>query len=59
MRPPYPNILYIHSHDTGRYVEPYGYPVPTPHIQRLAEQGLLFRKAFCAAPRVPPVGPAC
>ena len=23
-----PNILYIHSHDTGRYVQPYGYQVP-------------------------------
>jgi N-sulfoglucosamine sulfohydrolase len=45
-----PNILYLHSHDTGRYVQPYGYPVPTPNIQRLADQGVLFRKAFCAAP---------
>lgn len=25
-----PNIIYIHSHDTGRYVEPYGYAIPTP-----------------------------
>ena len=24
--------------------------MPTPNIQRLADQGLLFRKAFCAAP---------
>jgi N-sulfoglucosamine sulfohydrolase len=46
----YPNILYIHSHDTGRWVEPYGYPVQTPNIQKLAEEGVLFRKAFCAAP---------
>ncbi len=45
-----PNILYLHSHDTGRYVQPYGHPVPTPNIQRLADQGVLFRKAFCAAP---------
>lgn len=48
--PDYPNILYIHSHDTGRWVEPYGYPVQTPNIQKLAEEGMLFRKAFCAAP---------
>src|SRR5918998_3080426 len=48
--PDYPNILYIHSHDTGRWVEPYGYPVQTPNIQKLAEEGVLFRKAFCAAP---------
>jgi len=31
-----PNILYLHSHDSGRYVQPYGYAVPTPNIQRIA-----------------------
>jgi arylsulfatase A-like enzyme len=45
-----PNILYIHSHDTGRHVQPYGVQVPTPNIQMLADQGVLFREAFCAAP---------
>ncbi len=45
-----PNILYIHSHDSGRYVQPYGYSVPTPNMQLLADQGTLFRRAFCAAP---------
>jgi arylsulfatase A-like enzyme len=45
-----PNILYIHSHDTGRWVQPYGFQVPTPNIQMLADQGVLFREAFCAAP---------
>ncbi len=49
-----PNILYIHSHDTGRYIQPYGYAVPTPHLQRLAKQGVLFRQAFCAAPTCSP-----
>jgi len=49
-----PNILYIHSHDTGRYVQPYGYAVPTPRIQQLAEEGVLFRQAFCAAPTCSP-----
>ena len=50
----HPNILYIHSHDTGRYVQPYGHAIPTPNIQRLAEEGVLFRKAFCAAPTCSP-----
>lgn len=50
MSNPRPNILYLHSHDTGRLVQPYGQPVPTPNIQRLADQGILFRQAFCAAP---------
>jgi N-sulfoglucosamine sulfohydrolase len=45
-----PNILYIHSHDTGRYVQPYGYQVPTPNIQMLADQGVLFREAFATTP---------
>jgi arylsulfatase A-like enzyme len=45
-----PNILYLHSHDTGRYIQPFGRAVPTPNLQRLAESGVLFRQAFCAAP---------
>ena len=49
-----PNILYIHSHDTGRYIQPYGYAVPTPHLQRLAEEGVLFRRNFAAAPTCSP-----
>jgi arylsulfatase A-like enzyme len=45
-----PNILYLNSHDTGRYVQPYGHAIPTPNIQWLADQGVMFRHAFCAAP---------
>ncbi|MCC7145898.1 MAG: sulfatase [Phycisphaeraceae bacterium] len=48
------NILYMHSHDTGRYIQPYGHAVPTPNMQRLAEQGVLFRQAFCAGPTCSP-----
>ena len=44
------NVLYLHVHDAGRYVQPYGHAVPTPNIQDLAEQGVLFRQAFCANP---------
>jgi arylsulfatase A-like enzyme len=49
-----PNILYIHSHDTGRYIQPYGHAVPTPNLQRLAEQGVLFRQNFCVNPTCSP-----
>jgi arylsulfatase A-like enzyme len=45
-----PNIVFLHSHDTGRHVQPYGQQMPTPNIQRLAEEGVLFRHAFSAAP---------
>lgn len=49
-----PNVIYLHSHDTGRYVEPYGYAIRTPNLQRLAEQGMLFRQAHNAAPTCSP-----
>jgi N-sulfoglucosamine sulfohydrolase len=45
-----PNIIYLHSHDTGRWLSPYGFAVATPNLRRLAEQGVLFRNAHCAAP---------
>jgi len=48
------NILYLHAHDAGRIVQPYGYPVPTPNLQRFAEESVLFRKAFCVAPTCGP-----
>lgn len=49
-----PNILYLHSHDTGRYIQPYGYGIATPNLQKLAEEGVLFRQAFCASPTCSP-----
>jgi arylsulfatase A-like enzyme len=48
------NIIYIHSHDTGRYIQPYGYAVETPNLQNFAEEGVLFRNAHCAAPTCSP-----
>src|SRR5205085_6747340 len=48
------NILYIHSHDTGRWIQPYGFPVATPNLQKLAENGVLFRQAFCVSPTCSP-----
>lgn len=48
------NILYLHSHDTGRYVQPYGFAVPTPNIQELAARGITFRQAFSASPQCSP-----
>ncbi|GAB3035267.1 sulfatase [Natronobiforma cellulositropha] len=48
------NVVLIHSHDTGRYVGPYGYDLPTPRLQRVAEEGVLFRQAHSAAPTCSP-----
>ncbi len=49
-----PNVLYLHAHDTGRCIEPYGYPVRTPNLMALAEGGVLMRQCFCANPTCSP-----
>lgn len=49
-----PNILYVHSHDTGRYIQSYGFDVPTPNLHRIGSEGVLFRQAFSAAPTCSP-----
>ncbi|HBR95432.1 MAG TPA: sulfatase [Opitutae bacterium] len=48
------NIVYIHAHDAGRYIQPYGYAVPTPRLQQFAQEGMLFRQAFCSNPTCSP-----
>ena len=49
-----PNIVYLHTHDTGRYVSAYGAPIPTPRIEQVAREGMLFHRAFSAAPTCSP-----
>ncbi len=49
-----PNIFYIHSHDTGRFISPYGYPARTPNLDRFARESTVFRKAFCGNPTCSP-----
>lgn len=48
------NIVYIHSHDTGRVVAPYGYPVSTPNLSKLASESVVFEQMFCANPTCSP-----
>ncbi len=48
------NIIIIHAHDAGRAVQPYGFPVHTPNISAIAEEGVFFKEAFCAAPTCSP-----
>lgn len=48
------NILYVHTHDTGRYIQPYGHAIPTPNLMRLAQEWILFRQAFSCAPTCSP-----
>lgn len=48
------NILYLHTHDSGRYLQPYGDHVPTPNLMAVAQQGIIFRQCFDAAPTCSP-----
>lgn len=48
------NIIYMHTHDSGRFWSPYGYSVPTPNIMKFAEQGTVFRHCYCAGPTCSP-----
>lgn len=48
------NIIYMHTHDSGRYWSPYGYAVPTPNIMDFAKQGTVFRQCYCAGPTCSP-----
>lgn len=48
------NIIYLHTHDSGRYLEPYGYAVPTPNLMNLAKESTLFRQCYCAGPTCSP-----
>ncbi len=48
------NILYLHAHDAGRYLQPYGAASACPNLQRLAEQSVVFRNAHAAAPTCSP-----
>ncbi|QRP42613.1 sulfatase [Amycolatopsis sp. FDAARGOS 1241] len=53
--PSRPNILLVHWHDLGRHLGAYGHPgVPSPNVDRLAEQGLRFDNAFATAPLCSP-----
>ncbi|MDN5727532.1 MAG: sulfatase [Propionibacteriales bacterium] len=49
-----PNIVLFHTHDTGRWIQPYGAPVRSPRLQEFAERGVLFRNAHSAAPTCSP-----
>ena len=49
-----PNVVLLHSHDTGRHVAPYGHAVPTPTLDALADESLQFRRAHSPAPTCSP-----
>jgi len=53
--PSTPNILVCTWHDTGRHFGCYGQrTVHTPNVDRLAADGWLWERAFCASPKCSP-----
>jgi N-sulfoglucosamine sulfohydrolase len=50
-----PNVLILHCHDLGRFLQCYGIKtVQTPNLDRLAEQGVLLENCFSSAPQCSP-----
>lgn len=48
------NVIYIHSHDSGKFISPYGFNVETPNLEKFAESSLVFQNAFSVAPTCSP-----
>ncbi len=49
------NVIYVVSHDTGRFLGCYGRPIPvTPNLDRFARENVRFANAFCSAPACGP-----
>jgi len=50
-----PNLLVLHAHDLGRHLGCHGIDtVHTPHIDRLAGQGIRLDRHFCTSPGCSP-----
>lgn len=48
------NLIYIHTHDSGRIMSPYGQKTPTPNIEKFSEDSLLFHNCYSVAPTCSP-----
>ncbi len=48
------NVVYLHSHDSGRWLQPYSDLVATPAFQGFSEQAAVFTQAFTVCPTCSP-----
>lgn len=55
-----PNVVLFISHDTGRFLSPYGVTtVHTPNFARFADEGVLLENAFATSPLCCPSRASC
>lgn len=53
--PAQPNIVLIHCHDLGTWLPCYGMgSVPSPHLNKFADESIVFEHAFATAPLCTP-----
>lgn len=50
----HPHIIYLHTHDSGRFWSPYGYAVRTPNVMDQAQRSVLFRQCYDCGPTCAP-----
>ncbi|HHW01309.1 MAG TPA: sulfatase [Thermoanaerobacterales bacterium] len=48
------NVIYIHTHDSGRVLSPYGYNVPTPNLKKFATDATIFTQCYTVSPTCSP-----
>ena len=48
------NVLYIHTHDSGRMLSPYGADAPTDNLKAFSADAAVFTQAYCAGPTCSP-----
>lgn len=48
------NLLYLHTHDSGRVLSPFGAKVPTPNLEQFSRSALTFQNCYCVGPTCSP-----
>lgn len=48
------NVIYIHTHDSGKVLSPYGHDLDMPNLDAFAEKACLFDKCYCVSPTCSP-----
>lgn len=48
------NVIIVNTHDTGTFISPYGYKLPTKGLESFAQDAIVFENCFCASPTCSP-----